>query len=116
MDTISKILLELFNLKGSLTIHQLTALVDIPFDTLVHYVSYLRNKNYIKIDSNHASDDLENNASLHITTPLVITVNGKIALEEVKRLSKERRNDFIRYIITTAIAVIALIISIIALN
>jgi len=50
-----------------------------------------------------------------VDVPLQLTIDGEAELEAIYQRVKERRQDNIRYWITTGIAVLALIISIVSI-
>lgn len=116
LDKISKAILEAYAHRKNLSISQLSAIANAsPFDFL-EPISVLREKKYLRIESNHATTkEMNADAPISFDTPLEITFQGRAALEEDNRLSKEKRNAWIRYIITTAIAVVALIVSIVSI-
>ncbi|GAC42779.1 hypothetical protein [Paenibacillus popilliae] len=79
-------------------------------DTFAEPVGYLRKKGYLRIESNHAAfKKLTKDSPVSPDTPLEITFEGKIVLESEHKLSKAKRNEWIRYIITTTIATAAFI-------
>ena len=110
MDSFSLKILKTYNSRSCLTLSQLSAIYDMSPFTLAEYVTHLRRKSYIRIESNHAVlHELNSDSLIDPDTPLEITIDGKEAIESANQLDKQRRNDLIRYIITTAIAVAAFI-------
>ena len=110
MDTFSLKILRMYDSRATLSISQLSAVFDVPALDLSEYVTRLRRKSYIRVESNYAVlHEITSASPIEIDTPLEITIDGKEAVETANQLDKQRRNDLIRYVITTAIAVAAFI-------
>lgn len=116
MDNLSFEILKLFPGRKNLSLSQIQAIYNGDVISLSKPVNYLRNLGYLQIDPNfspaHSSGD---KTYISVDTPLVITYLGEIALQTEE---KSRRKDFLtefRAWVTLAIAIIALIVSIIAL-
>ena len=110
MDSFSLNILKLYNTRNTLTIAQVAVMLNLPPYDLGEYIIRLKNKSFLCIEHNHPIlNNLTNDSRINIDTPLQITIDGKIAIENAKRLDKQRRNDLIRYIITTTIAIAAFI-------
>lgn len=108
MDKTSKKILEEYSIRPSMSLLQLSAVLNTNFRTLAVPVNYLQEKGFLQIEPNHAmTRNMKQSDSITMNTPLEISYLGRIALEEDQKLSREKRNELIRYIITTAIAVAA---------
>lgn len=116
MDNYSFSVLKTYKSRSSLTLSQLSAIYNQSIFDVVEPVSYLRKQKFIRIESNHAVlHDFTEESPIDPDTPLEITFAGKAALEaEIKSRRRLTFNE-LRAWITLAIAVVALIISIIAL-
>lgn len=110
MDSKSLKLLRIYNSRTSLTIEQLSAVVnESPFDIL-EYVARLCEKGLLRVELNYATHHgIVAYRQITVDTPLQITVDGKESVEDADKMIKLRRNDMIRYIITTGIAIAAFI-------
>lgn len=110
MDTFSLKILKMYNNRPCLSISQLSAIFDVPPLALSEYVTRLRRKSYIRVESNHAVlHGITSDSPIELDTPLEITIDGKEVVETANQMDKQRRNDLIRYIITTAIAIAAFV-------
>lgn len=110
MDKLSKLILKTYAARTTLTISQLSAVLRQNQDTLFEVVNLLRERGYIRVLSGYEGNRYSSKVSpIPDSVPLEITFQGKVALEEEQTLSKEKRNAWIRYWITTAIAVAAFI-------
>lgn len=110
MDSKSLKLLRIYNSRASLTIEQLSAVVnESPFDIL-EYVARLCEKKLLRVELDYAErHGIATYSQITIDTPLQITVDGKEAIEDTDKMIKLRRNEMIRYVITTGIAIAAFI-------
>lgn len=117
MDDFSFDLLKLYSSRNSLTLSQLQAVLDKSDMELSAPISYLRSNGYLKIlPSFIKRADVEEQGYIAPDTPLMISFEGKIALEaELKERKRFKYNEF-RAWVTLGIAIAALIVSIIALN
>ncbi len=69
----------------SLNLSQLEVLCNYDFEKIMQNFNYLRNQKYVKIASNHAIiHNLTEDSPIDTTTPIEITVEGKIALNMYK--------------------------------
>lgn len=110
MDKLSITILKIYLDRPSLSLHQLSAILNVDSLTLSEPVDYLRKRGYLRIESNHAATNtLIDKSSITLNTPLEITFEGKMALDAEQKLLKTKRNEWIRYIITTAIALSAFV-------
>lgn len=116
MDDFSFNILKLYSLRNSLSLIQLQAILNKDPFYLAEPVSYLRDKEYLEIEPTHAIlESVDDNSSISLNTPLVITYLGKIALEaETKERKHFKFNEF-RAWVTLGIAIAAFILSIISL-
>lgn len=110
MNELAITILKIYLDRTSLSLSQLSAIMNKDVYSLSEPISYLRKNNYLRIESNHATlKKLTSNSVIDSKTPLQITFEGKIVLESEAKISKAKRNEWIRYTITTAIAVAAFI-------
>lgn len=110
MDKQSKLILKIYSTRRYLDISQLSAIMNQYSGDLYEIVAFLRKKEFLRIDPNYASlNHLSNDAPVSVQVPLEITFKGKAALEEEQKLSREERNEWVRYWITTVIALAAFI-------
>ena len=107
MDSKSLKILRIYKSRPCLTTNQLsTILNEDPFE-VSEYVIRLKEKEYLRVEPNHAT--LYGQNRIFVDTPLQISIEGIEVTESADQLSKQRRNDWIRYIITTGIAIAAFI-------
>ena len=110
MDIMSLEILKLFSTRAWLDVSQLSAVLDKDPDQLFEVVCFLRKQGYLRVESNHAMlEDIKSEDPISSRDPLEITFQGKAALESEHKISKEKRNEWIRYWITTVIALAAFI-------
>lgn len=108
MDKLSKMILDEYAQRESITLNQLSAILKLDWDFLAEPVSNLKASGFLRAEQAYTElNSLSNDAPPSISTPLSITYLGVSALEEAKETAREKRNELIRYIITTAIAVAA---------
>lgn len=116
MDKLSVSVLDAVEQHRSLSLQQLDVLVSGGFNDVRRAVSYLRRLGYVEIESGYLMmNNLEKDCSLSPHAPLILTFEGKIALEEELARRRDFRWKEFRAWVTLAIAVISLILSIIAL-
>lgn len=116
MDSFSLEILKLYNSRQRLSLIQLGAVMNRSPIDLGQYVIRLKEKSYLCIAPDYAAFQTPDQEGLiSPDTPIQITIDGKEFLEDQKRINKQQRTDSIRYAITTGIALLALIISVIAL-
>lgn len=118
----SKTQVQIFNIlnqystHNSLSLSQLSVLCNYEFEVIIQNLNYLRKQKYVRIVPNYAlTHNLTGDSPIDTDTPIEITVEGKIALDVYR---EERRNfKFVetRAWITLAIALAALVVSIVAL-
>lgn len=116
MDNYSRELLTWFSNRKSLTVLQLSAILNIDYQDLVDPLNTLRSMGYTRFEPNHRLlHAIDPNGPLPVDAPLEITFSGRSALSvENERLSDKHRED-VRYWITTGIAALALVLSIISI-
>ena len=108
MDKLSKRILEEYSTRHSMNLQQLSAVLNIDPMSISNPVNYLREMGFLQIESNHTSlHDKQQSDLITMNTPLEISYRGRVALEDDQKKSREKRNELIRYIITTTIAVAA---------
>src|SRR5690625_4210596 len=106
MDRLSIGLLEIYLNRNSLTLIQLSAIINVDYTTLIDPVIYLREKGYLRIELSHSTiNNLTDDSLISFDTPLEITIKGKAALEHEHKLSKDKRKEWIRYLNTIYIAI-----------
>ena len=116
MDSFSLKILKKYHSHPSLTLRQLGKILNEDEFSLSEPVSLLKQKGYLRIEHNYSIfEGIKDDDPISLYCPLVLTFRGKTALEEAKKISKKERNAWIRYIITTVISLLAIIISAIAL-
>ncbi len=100
----------------SLNLSQLKVLCNYDFEKIMQNFNYLRNRKYVKIASNHAIiHNLTEDSPIDTTTPIEITVEGKIALNMYKENCRDSQLAKVCAWITLIIAILALAVSIISL-
>lgn len=105
MDKISIGLLELYSQRGSLNLSQLSTILDTNVNALVAPINYLRNKGLLKVNANDPNaQNVTSNSAISLHTSLIITYEGRVVLEAAHKASKAKKIEWIRYGITTAIA------------
>lgn len=110
MNKMSFVILNLYMQRQCLTLNQLGAIMNIDCLLLSEPVNYLRNKGYLRINPTSAVlENLTSDGPIGIDVLLEITYEGKIALESEQKLSRTKRLEWLRYIITTFIAAAAFI-------
>lgn len=108
MDKLSKKILEEYSIRPTMSLLQLGAVLNTNHMSLSIPVNYLREKGLLQIEPNHAMlHNIKQSDLITMDTPLEISYLGQISLEEDQKISREKRNELIRYIITTAVAVAA---------
>ena len=100
-----------------LSLVQLGAILDLPPEGLFERVDWLFSHGYLCVEQRYAQMNREAIAEKPIpfNMPLQITIDGQAAIERYDKERKQRKRDFIRYSITTAIAALALILAAISL-
>ena len=115
MDDLSYKLLKLFSGRNSLTLSQISAILNQSSFDFAEAISYLRKNGLLRIEHNYSKLHASDCNAISPQTPLSITHEGRRALE----LGVTSRNHYkfneIRAWVTLAIAVAALIISVIDL-
>lgn len=117
MDDFSFSVLKDIARRSSVTITDLAAIYNQSIDYMEDPILYLRGKGYLDIERNYANlHGLTSDSLISRNTPLTISYPGKIAIEEERKSRKQNSFNEFRAWFTLAIAVIALIISIAALQ
>ena len=108
MDRLSRKILEEYAQRKTMDLNQLSAVLKIDWDVLFEPVCHLKESGFIRVEQNYAGiQKIKPTDPIYASTPLEIGYPGLVALEEAQTLTREKRNELIRYIITTAIAVAA---------
>lgn len=118
LDDASSAILRLYAERTKLTLIELAAIANASPMSFVDPINALRDEGYLRIEYNHLVGRKAATGSadgISFDDPLEITFKGRTALEQQDKLTKEKRNERIRYIITTSIAVVALIVSIVSI-
>lgn len=116
MDSLSFKVLEIFSSRRSLTLSQLSAILNIDWMNLSEPVNRLRSLSYLRFEPNHAvMEGLTKDSPLSVDSPLVISFEGRAALEQELKERKQFKYTEFRAWLTLAVAVVALIVSVIAL-
>lgn len=116
MDKKLIVILQLFAERSALSLHDLAVLGNTGPAVLAEDVVYLHREGYLKVDGNYALLHDLKDGELTQDAPLVLTVAGRVALQNKLDAQKERRFNEIRAWITLAIAFAALVISIISVS
>ena len=110
MDTMSREILELFSKRNCLTLSQLSAILGIDWMTLAEPINYLRKLSYLRFEPNHASlNDLASDSPISMDDPLVITFEGRAAMEQDGQNRRRVKYTEFRAWMTLAIALAAFI-------
>ena len=110
MDDYSLAILKLFSARHSLSLVQLSAVLNHTPLECAEPVAYLRKQGFLRIESNHAlSHDLAVDDALHMDTPIEITFEGRAALEAEIKSRRHLTFNEIRAWITLGIAIAAFI-------
>ena len=110
LDNTSLNLLKIYDSRHTLSCNQLGAILDADPVEVAQYVIELRNKGFLRIEPNYAiSKSLDKDSLFGINAPLQITLDGKAELDMAQKISHEKKVEWIRYWITTSIAVAAFI-------
>lgn len=107
-------ILSVYDERQILSLVQLGAILDLPPEGLQERVDWLYRHNYLCIEpkfaqANEITNKVDNFCNLSFNTPLQITIDGQASLQLHQRMDKQQKRDNIRYAITTAIAVLALV-------
>lgn len=110
MDKFSLKILKLFISRGTLSLSQLSAILNVDVLDIAETIKYLRDKDYLDIEPSHAIMENCGPDNLpRIHTPLVITFQGKIAVEQEETASKKYKHQELRLWLTFAIALASFI-------
>lgn len=116
MDRMSSGLLEVFKSKGSLSLSQLSAILDVGIFDLSEPISVLRKQGYLRIEPNHCTvHELSQTDSISLDTPLVITFEGRAALDNHQQDRRSKKFNDLRAWITLAIACASFVLAVISL-
>lgn len=115
MDDFLLNVLEKFKKSSPIAIEQLSCIFDKTVDDCADVALYLRKQGYLKIEQNYANlHGMSQDSLIGHQTPLVITLEGKMAITQEKRIRKNLLFDAIRAWATLAVAFAALLVSIFA--
>lgn len=110
------LILELYEERQILSLVQLAAIVDVEPVMVFERVNWLYQHGYVCLEPRYArANNLTGNEPITINTPLLITLEGQAALQNRHRTVHQQKKEDIRYIITTVIAVAALITAIVSI-
>lgn len=108
MDDYSLSVLKLYQSRSSLTLNQLSAVLNKSWLDISAPVLYLRREGYLSVEPNHATlHNIDAGDPISPDTPLVISFEGKGALEAELKARKHLSFNEIRAWITLAIAILA---------
>lgn len=115
MDDFLLLVLEKFKKSSPIAIDQLSCVFDKTVDDCADVVLHLRKLGYLKIEQNYANlHGMSQESLIGYQTPLVITLEGKMAITQEKRSRRKLLFDGIRAWATLAIAFAALLVSLFA--
>lgn len=110
MDDYSFSVLKLYRSRDSLTLSQLSAILNRSSFNVSDPVLYLKKEGYLRVEPNHAAiHGINADDPINPDTPLVISFEGKAALEAELKTRRHLSFNEIRAWITLAIAVLAFI-------
>lgn len=116
MDDYSLSVLKLYRSRSSLTLSQLSAVLNRSWLDVSDPVIYLKQEGYLKVEPNYAVlHDIKADDPIGLDTPLVISFEGKGALEAEKKARKHYSFNEFRAWITLSIALAGLVVAIISL-
>ena len=108
LDDYSLSVLKLYKSRSSLTLSQLSAILNRSWLDVADPALYLKREGYLRVEPNHAAlHDISDTDPIDPDTPLVISFEGKGALEAELKARKRLSFNEIRAWITLAIAVLA---------
>lgn len=110
MDDYSLSVLKLYKSRSSLTLSQLSAILNRSWFDVADPTLYLKREGYLRIEPNHAAlHSMNADDPIDPDTPLVISFEGKAALEAELKARKHASFNDIRAWVTLAIAILAFI-------
>lgn len=110
MDKFSFKILKLFMSRNSLDLSQLSAILNMDALDIAETINYLRDKNYLEIEHLHAGlNGIEQDDLITFHTPLAITFQGKVAVEQEESSLKKYKHQEFRLWLTLAIAIASFI-------
>lgn len=110
MDDYSLSVLKLYRSRSSLTLSQLSAILNRSWFDVADPALHLKREGYLKVEPNHAAlHGINFDDPIDPDTPLVISFEGKAALEAEMKARKHASFNDIRAWITLAIAILAFI-------
>ena len=113
MDDLCYSFLKLFSERTSLSINQLSAILNLDSFEFVEVINYLRKNGFLRVEHNYSMVHKSDHDSISPRTPLSITFEGKRALELERKSRKRFKYNEIRAWITLAIAIAAFALSVI---
>ena len=95
---------------------QLSAILDVGLVPLSEPISFLRKQGYLRIEPNYRTvRNMTQDDEIFVDTPLEITFEGKVALEDYRKEKRSTKFKELRAWITLAIACASFILAIISL-
>ena len=116
MDDVSYKLLKIFQLKGSLSMRDLSLITEQTDLELAGPLNYLRGEKYLQIESNYAAlHVLDETSTLDPNMRLSLSFLGTVAIEKEAKERRQSKFENLRAWATLATAIAALVISALAL-
>lgn len=108
MDDCSFSVLKLYKSRSSLSLSQLSAILNQSWFDVADPVLYLKREGYLRVEPKHAAlYGVKSDDPIDPDTPIVISFEGKAALEAEIKARKHTSFNELRAWITLAIAVLA---------
>lgn len=106
MDTFSLNLLKIYRAHSHLTLGQLRSIIKEDEFLLSEPVSLLKKEGYLRVEHNYSIfEGVKDDDPDSLYCPLELTFRGRAVLDEECKISRKERTAWIRYAITTTIAV-----------
>lgn len=116
MDDYSFSVLKLYRSRSSLTLSQLSAILNRSWFDVADPVLFLKREGYLKVEPNHAAlHNIKPDDPIDPDTPIVISFEGKAALEAESKARKHTSFNELRAWITLSIALVGIVVAIISL-
>lgn len=116
MDDYSFSVLKLYKSRDSLTLSQLSAILNKSWFDVADPALYLKREGYIRVEPNHAAlHDVKPDDPIDPDTPLSITFAGKGVLESELKARRHLSFNEIRAWATLAIAIAGFVVAVISL-
>ena len=116
LDKMSLKILKIYSDRQKLNLIELGAILNQSPIDVGQYVLRLQEKSYLRVNPDHAARQQPGQENVISPDTLIeITIDGRELLEDTARADKLRKQDSVRYRITTGISLAAIIIALIAL-